>query len=192
MSNGISERDESDSIIGQHYFAPTGCERATRIEIQNGNTQLEISAGPWGIATTEDREILVYIFALLRGRMRVSAKTSRTVSFEAADLFRAMGTQNDANAQSNLEASLVRLQSTTLSIHFSNGDFGLDACFGWIDSLELKAKTDGQGREILGKITVNLNEWIFDLLRPGHPSLLEGSAQLPPSLISSIRYGADV
>jgi hypothetical protein len=169
MSTRSLKPDETSPMAEGRYFAPANGPPMTRLAVESEDILMEISAGPDGIATTEDLKVLTYVLAMLRDAKRTGAQTSRTVCFDAADFFRATGSAISDGSQIDLEVALSRLRATTISMRRTQGKRGLLGHFGWIDGWQLHVRRDGNdGRETCGDVTVLLGEWIH-LLLAGDP-----------------------
>src|SRR3546814_20897664 len=86
------------------------------------SVSIEIGPGPRVVATSYDKEVLLYIASLLVSKLDAGEAVAQDFNFTAHDLFRVTGVNGSARSYSRLSDALERLQGTQIKTNIEAGD----------------------------------------------------------------------
>jgi len=123
---------------------------------------VEITPSILGLATTHDRDVLIYCISQLIAGLNENRPLSQIVRFKAYDLLQATNRVTDGRGYEALKAALERLRGTTISTNVATGDEEQFNVFGLIESAKIVRKTrDGRMQEV----EIKLSDWVFNAIR---------------------------
>ena len=131
----------------------------------DGKVRVSVEAGPRGIATIYDKDVLIYCASLVNDRLERGVPVERTLYFQAYDFLRLTGRSTSKRGYELLLDALDRLQSTTVRTTITSGSANERERrgFSWIDSFrvcERKTKTGSR----MAAIEVTVNKWMWRAL----------------------------
>ena len=126
----------------------------------DGRTYVRIEAvATRGMATIWDADILIWATSVLNElKSRGSNELPRTLRIPAYELLRALGRGTSGKAYRELQAALLRLQTTSVFVLARSSERLTKSGFNWIDCW--KVEEDPHTGRPLG-VAITLSEWIF-------------------------------
>lgn len=131
----------------------------------DGAVRVSVEAGPRGIATIYDKDVLIYCASLVNDRLERGAPIDRTLYFQAYDFLRLTGRSTSKRGYELLLDALDRLQSTTVRTSITSGTAGERERrgFSWLDSFRVCERKTATGSR-MAAIEVTLNKWMWRAL----------------------------
>ena len=148
------------------FFSLQKQKRTLPFVYDDGAVKIEVKAGPYGIATIWDKDVLIYVTSLINGRIERGEPVSRTVRFAAYDFLRLTGRGTGKAAYDGFMAALDRLQSTTIRTTITSGknEERERRGFSWIDSYRIVERTTATGQKIMAGVDLTISAWMFRAL----------------------------
>lgn len=141
-----------------------------RVDTERDTGFVRLKANEDGIATMWDKRILVYIHTLITQAVNQGQPVSRRVTFAAYDYFRATGKRPGSTDYERFRDALKRLKGTTIESDRTAGEVSALQGVGWIDSYSFERQKTA-GREVNGRVTITLSEWLFEMMTATEKSL---------------------
>jgi plasmid replication initiation protein len=163
LDSPLSGKIKSDkSVMDFPFFHVGKTRRTTPIVYNDGNVTIEVRPGPNGIATMYDKEIVLYVGALMVEKLNKGETPDQSFSFSAHDFMRVAGKDRSSKGYKVMLEALDRLQSTTIRTNIQMGGEGEDGFFSWLDNAKLfYSKDEKTGRRRLKGVTVRLCDWLY-------------------------------
>ena len=120
-------------------FFALGKDPVTELPVyDDGTVRIEVTADKYGVATTYDKDVLIYVLSLIQDKLNRGETPSRIVSFKAHDFFVRTGRSSGGSYYNALDESLRRLKSTTIRTNIEiddtvGGQRGEVVAFSWIE-----------------------------------------------------------
>jgi hypothetical protein len=150
-------------------FFALGKDPVTELPVyDDGTVRIEVTADKYGVATTYDKDVLIYVLSLIQDKLNRGETPSRIVSFKAHDFFVRTGRSSGGSYYNALDESLRRLKSTTIRTNIEiddtvGGQRGEVVAFSWIDSSRFRYTRGEDGKRVADTVVVALNEWLYSL-----------------------------
>jgi plasmid replication initiation protein len=134
------------------------------------NVTIQIRAGSGGIATMYDKEILLYLIALMKQALDRGDPVGPEFTFTAHDFFSATNVQRPSKRNYDaLSGTLERLQGTQIKTNIETGQQIDRNWFSWLSEAQVTYAKLKNGDEQLKMIRVRLCNWFFRALeKDGH------------------------
>ncbi|MHB8285897.1 MAG: replication initiator protein A [Caulobacteraceae bacterium] len=121
------------------------------------------SPGEFGLPTTWDMDILIYVQTLINHSMQRGEPVSPRVQFQVYDCLKAIRRGTGGNHYERFLASLMRLTGSMVFTNISSGDKIRDAGFNWLQTFDIIR--DKSGKMIACEIV--LCEWLYNSILSG-------------------------
>jgi plasmid replication initiation protein len=154
-------KNDRRMMVWNFFSLDTSRSRTETITYHDGEVSIEVRAGPLGMATMADKELLIYIASLMVEKMNRGATPGAVFSFTAHDFFRVCGTAAAGTAYDRIKGALDRLQGTQVKTNIETGGEGRDEWFSWIKTARLDYRRTAGGKRILKGVTVELCDWLY-------------------------------
>ncbi|SFK48356.1 Replication initiator protein A [Sphingomonas sp. NFR04] len=134
--------------------------RPIQFESPDGSNSVRIEGIPtFGIATIWDADILIWAASMLNdARERGQGVVSPMLSTTPYELLKALGRGTGGKAYRELQAALVRLQSTSIFLSARASDRLVKIGFNWIDEWRVE-EDPGSGRPL--GVAITLSDRVF-------------------------------
>jgi plasmid replication initiation protein len=156
----VALKDER-SLMEFPFFSLQKQPRMTPLVYQDERVKIEIRPGERGVATTWDKDVLIYAASIINARLERGETVERTIHFPAYDFLRTTHRGTGKISYELLFDALFRLRSTTIVTTIEAGGERERRGFGWIDNWKAVERTDSRGRKVLAAIQITLNDWMF-------------------------------
>lgn len=134
-------------------------------EYRNGSTFLKINPSHKGLATINDRDVLIYCISQCIAALNEGRKVNRTVHLKAYDLLKATNRTTSGRSYQLLQETLARLQGTQIETNIIQGGEERYSVFGLVDKARATRRTrDGR----LQDIEITLSDWVYDAIENQH------------------------
>lgn len=153
-------KNDRRMMVWNFFSLDTSRSRTETIRYQDGDVSIEVRAGPMGMATMADKELLIYVASLMVEKMNRGEAPGPTFTFTAHDFFRVCGTAAAGTAYERIKGALDRLQGTQVRTNIETGGEGRDEWFSWIKAARLDYRKTANGRRMLKSVTVELCDWL--------------------------------
>ncbi|MDT0619955.1 replication initiator protein A [Salinisphaera sp. P385] len=149
-------KDDLGTMEHPMFALRAGDRRVRRYE--HKDSSIEIQPGAKGLATQNDKDILIYCISQLVAAINRGREPSRVVQLTAYDLLVSTNRRTDGDAYMRLQEALDRLRGTTVSTNIRTGDTRTREGFGLIDSYRI-VERDGQER--MAALEITLSQWLY-------------------------------
>lgn len=153
-------KNDRRMMVWNFFSLDTSRSRTETLRYQDGDVSIEVRAGPMGMATMADKELLIYIASLMVEKMNHGEAPSPVFTFTAHDFFRVCGTAAAGTAYERIKSALDRLQGTQVRTNIETGGEGRDEWFSWIKAARLDYRKTSNGKRTLKSVTVELCDWL--------------------------------
>src|SRR3546814_3658454 len=106
------------------FFALSKGKCTKPLAYKNDTVSIEIVATSKGVATIDDKEVLLYIASMMVAKLEAGVGVSQDFYFTAHDLFRVTGVNGSARSYASLSDALERLQCPTIKTNSEAGGEG--------------------------------------------------------------------
>ncbi|MEM9804030.1 MAG: replication initiator protein A [Cyanobacteria bacterium P01_D01_bin.56] len=156
---------KDDAALMEHpWFSLSKTPRFEPIHYEKNGISVKVEAGPAGMATIWDKEILVYIASIINERIERGEPIDRTIRFVAYDFLVRTGRGTGKRAYDLMINSLKRLRSTMISTDIESAHERERAGFGWIDDFHVLNRKDKNGKPVMVAVEVTISRWMFRAL----------------------------
>ncbi|MBD8546861.1 replication initiator protein A [Sphingomonas sp. CFBP 8760] len=157
----LTEVRGEHSLMAYPFFALAKAGSKKSLVYKTDTVSIEIGAGPSGVATIYDKEILLYIASLLVAKMDAGERVAQEFYFTAHDLFRVTGVNGSARSYTRLQDALGRLQGTQIKTNIEAGGEGQTGFFSWLSEAILQYTKTRTGEQRLKGVKVRLCDWLY-------------------------------
>ena len=154
-------KNDRRMMVWNFFSLDTSRSRTETLSYRDGEVAIEVRAGPMGMATMADKELLIYIASLMVEKMNRGEVPGQTFTFTAHDFFRVCGTAAAGSAYERIKGALDRLQGTQVRTNIETGGEGRDEWFSWIKAARLDYRRTAGGKRTLKAIQVELCDWLY-------------------------------
>jgi hypothetical protein len=132
-----------------------------RWENSDGRTRVEVTCGPAGRATMNDKDILVFCVSQIVEALNAGARPGRTLRFGARSFLVATGRGTRGDDYTRLRDSLKRLKGTLVSVETQGENTRSARQVGFLDEWAVLEK--GHFHKVV-TLEVTLSAWFFGLI----------------------------
>lgn len=154
-------KNDRRMMVWNFFSLDTSRSRTEMISYNDGEVSIEVRAGPLGMATMADKELLIYVASLMVEKMNRGETPNPMFTFTAHDFFRVCGTAAAGTAYTRIKGALDRLQGTQVKTNIETGGEGRDEWFSWIKAARLDYRRTASGKRQLKSVTVELCDWLY-------------------------------
>ena len=131
-------------------------------EYEQNGVRITIKPSADGVATINDRDVLIYCISQLMHALNEGKSVSQVVRFKAYDMLVATNRNTAGAGYFQLKAAMERLAGTRISTNIVTGGKEIFRTFGLIESAEVVRETrDGRMQEV----EVKLSDWVFNAIQ---------------------------
>ena len=165
-----------------HSFFALEPKRTDPIEYKAGNIEIVVQGTKSGIATINDKEILVYICSIASQKLARAEHVSQKFRFTAHDFFTVTGKTPGGKTYQYFAAALERLQGTQIKTNIVTGGRRERTWFSWLKSARMETAVWSNGQEAMKAIEVELCDWLWRAIIDDRATLVSSDAYfyLPP------------
>ena len=157
---GLPVKDDQD-LMAFPFFSLSKRPRYDPIEYVDGSGRtIRIEAGPKGMATIWDAELINYAVSLINEALEKGEPVSNKIRFKVGDFLRFANRGTGGNKHQRFREMLERLNTTRVKTNIERDGRVLDTAFHLIDSYALAGKRTRNGIEP-GQCEIAINEWFF-------------------------------
>lgn len=153
-------RDEQATMEHPH-FALEKRPRMEPIRYEYGQVKIEVSAGPKGIATIFDKDLLIYLASIVNDRIERGLPVSPKVRFAAHDFLKVTQRGTGKRSYDLFLDTLDRLQTTGIKTTIEAGDQRDRRTFTWIASSRVLEDVKADGSRRMKAVEIELCDWMF-------------------------------
>lgn len=153
-------RDEQATMEHPH-FALEKRPRMEPIRYEYGPVKIEVSAGPKGIATIFDKDLLIYLASIVNDRIERGLPVSPKVTFAAHDFLQVTQRGTGKRSYDLFLDALDRLQTTGIKTTIVSGDQRERRTFTWIASSRVLEDVKADGARRMKAVEIELCDWMF-------------------------------
>ena len=153
-------RDEQATMEHPH-FALEKRPRMEPIRYEYGPVKIEVSAGPKGIATIFDKDLLIYLASIVNDRIERGLPVSPKVTFAAHDFLQVTQRGTGKRSYDLFLDALDRLQTTGIKTTIVSGDQRERRTFTWIASSRVLEDVKADGSRRMRAVEIELCDWMF-------------------------------
>jgi plasmid replication initiation protein len=154
-------KNDRRMMVWNFFSLDTSRSRTETLHYRDGDVTIEVRAGPMGMATMADKELLIYIASLMVEKMNRGEIPGQLFTFTAHDFFRVCGTAAAGSAYERIKCILDRLQGTQVRTNIETGGEGRDEWFSWLKAARLEYRRTADGKRPLKAIQVELCDWLY-------------------------------
>jgi hypothetical protein len=165
-----------------HSFFALEAKRADPIEYKADGVEIIVQGTKSGIATINDKEILVYICSIASQKLARGEHVTQKFRFTAHDFFSVTGKTPGGKTYRYFAASLERLQGTQIKTNLVTGGRRERTWFSWLKSARMETAVWNNGHEAMKAIEIELCDWLWRAIVDDKATLIssEGYFYLPP------------
>lgn len=165
-----------------HSFFALEAKRTDPIEYKADGVEIVVQGTKSGIATINDKEILVYICSIASQKLARGEQVSQKFRFTAHDFFSVTGKTPGGKTYRYFAVALERLQGTQIKTNLITGGRRERTWFSWLKSARLETAVWSNGHEAMKAIEVELCDWLWRAIIDDKATLIssEGYFYLPP------------
>ena len=143
------------------FFSLEKRPRMTPIRYEHGPVKIEVSAGPKGLATIHDKDLLIYCASVINDRIERGEPVSAKVTFAAHDFLRVTERGVGKRSYDLFMDALDRLQTTGIKTSIEAGDQRERRTFTWIASSRVIEDLKPDGSRRMRAVEIELCDWMF-------------------------------
>ena len=165
-----------------HSFFALESKRTDPIEYKAGSVEIVVQGTKSGIATINDKEILVYICSIASQKLARGEGVSQKFRFTAHDFFNVTGKTPGGKTYQYFATALERLQGTQIKTNIVTGGRRERTWFSWLKSARMETAVWSNGQEAMKAIEVELCDWLWRAIIDDKATLTSSKAYfyLPP------------
>jgi len=165
-----------------HSFFALEAKRTDPIQYRAGGVEIIVQGTKSGIATINDKEVLVYICSIASQKLARGEPVSQKFRFTAHDFFSVTGKTPGGKTYLYFSSALERLQGTQIKTNIVTGGRRERTWFSWLKSARMETAVWSNGQEAMKAIEVELCDWLWRAIVDDKATLTSSKAYfyLPP------------
>jgi plasmid replication initiation protein len=165
-----------------HSFFALEAKRTDPIQYRAGGVDIVVQGTKSGIATINDKELLVYICSIASQKLVRGEPVSQKFRFTAHDFFSVTGKTPGGKTYLYFASALERLQGTQIKTNIVTGGRRERTWFSWLKSARMETAIWSNGQEAMKAIEVELCDWLWRAIVDDKATLISSNAYfyLPP------------
>jgi len=165
-----------------HSFFALEPKRMDPIEYKANGVEIVVQGTKSGLATINDKEILVYICSIASQKLSRGEHVSQKFRFTAHDFFSVTGKTPGGKTYRYFAAALERLQGTQIKTNIITGGRRERTWFSWLKSARMETAVWSNGYEAMKAIEVELCDWLWRAIVDDKAVLISSESYfyLPP------------
>jgi len=144
-----------------HSFFALEAKRSDPIEYKANGVEIIVQGTKSGLATINDKEILVYICSIASQKLARGEDVTQKFRFTAHDFFSVTGKTPGGKTYRYFAAALERLQGTQIKTNIVTGGRRERTWFSWLKSARMETAVWSNGYEAMKAIEVELCDWLW-------------------------------
>src|SRR5271165_3886184 len=144
-----------------HSFFALDSKRTDPIEYKADAVEIVVQGTKSGIATINDKEILVYLCSIASQKLSRGERVSQKFRFTAHDFFSVTGKTPGGKTYQYFAYALERLQGTQIKTNIVTGGRRERTWFSWLKSARMETAVWSNGQEAMKAIEVELCDWLW-------------------------------
>ena len=165
-----------------HSFFALEAKRSDPIEYKANGVEIIVQGTKSGLATINDKEILVYICSIASQKLARGEDVTQKFRFTAHDFFSVTGKTPGGKTYRYFAAALERLQGTQIKTNIVTGGRRERTWFSWLKSARMETAVWSNGYEAMKVIEVELCDWLWRAIVDDNAVLISSESYfyLPP------------
>jgi len=165
-----------------HSFFALEAKRSDPIEYKANGVEIIVQGTKSGLATINDKEILVYICSIASQKLARGENVTQRFRFTAHDFFSVTGKTPGGKTYRYFAAALERLQGTQIKTNIVTGGRRERTWFSWLKSARMETAVWSNGYEAMKAIEVELCDWLWRAIVDDKAVLISSESYfyLPP------------
>ena len=165
-----------------HSFFALEAKRMDPIEYKANGVEIIVQGTKSGIATINDKEVLVYICSIASQKLARGEYVSQKFRFTAHDFFNVTGKTPGGKTYRYFATALERLQGTQIKTNILTGGRRERTWFSWLKSARMETAVWSNGYEAMKAIEIELCDWLWRAIIDDKATLISSEAYfyLPP------------
>jgi plasmid replication initiation protein len=165
-----------------HSFFALEAKRTDPIEYKANGVEIIVQGTKSGLATINDKEILVYICSIASQKLARGEPVTQKFRFTAHDFFSVTGKTPGGKTYRYFGAALERLQGTQIKTNIVTGGRRERTWFSWLKSARMETAVWSNGYEAMKAIEVELCDWLWRAIVDDNAVLISSESYfyLPP------------
>ena len=165
-----------------HSFFALEAKRSDPIEYKANGVEIIVQGTKSGLATINDKEILVYICSIASQKLARGEHVTPKFRFTAHDFFSVTGKTPGGKTYRYFAAALERLQGTQIKTNIVTGGRRERTWFSWLKSARMETAVWSNGYEAMKAIEVELCDWLWRAIVDDKAVLISSESYfyLPP------------
>jgi len=165
-----------------HSFFALEAKRSDPIEYKANGVEIIVQGTKSGLATINDKEILVYICSIASQKLARGEDVTQKFRFTAHDFFSVTGKTPGGKTYRYFAAALERLQGTQIKTNIVTGGRRERTWFSWLKSARMETAVWSNGYEAMKAIEVELCDWLWRAIVDDKAVLISSESYfyLPP------------
>jgi plasmid replication initiation protein len=165
-----------------HSFFALEAKRTDPIEYKANGVEIIVQGTKSGLATINDKEILVYICSIASQKLARGENVTQRFRFTAHDFFSVTGKTPGGKTYRYFAAALERLQGTQIKTNIITGGRRERTWFSWLKSARMETAVWSNGYEAMKAIEVELCDWLWRAIVDDKAVLISSESYfyLPP------------
>ena len=165
-----------------HSFFALEAKRSDPIEYKANGVEIIVQGTKSGLATINDKEILVYICSIASQKLARGENVTQRFRFTAHDFFSVTGKTPGGKTYRYFAAALERLQGTQIKTNIITGGRRERTWFSWLKSARMETAVWSNGYEAMKAIEVELCDWLWRAIVDDKAVLISSESYfyLPP------------
>jgi plasmid replication initiation protein len=165
-----------------HSFFALESKRTDPIEYKANGVEIIVQGTKSGLATINDKEILVYICSIASQKLARGENVTQRFRFTAHDFFSVTGKTPGGKTYRYFAAALERLQGTQIKTNIITGGRRERTWFSWLKSARMETAVWSNGYEAMKAIEVELCDWLWRAIVDDKAVLISSESYfyLPP------------
>lgn len=161
--------NQSDHRVALFSFFSLRCSDPDRRPIiyNDGVHSIEVRPSQAGLATMDDKELLIYFGTLLAERLERGESPTQKIRCTVHDFCRMTGRTPGGSAYDRFEAALERLQGTQVRTNIEVRDLdsegesdGETEYWTWLKKVKISYRRDRDGKRIMKAVEVEICDWL--------------------------------